>query len=611
MTTITFDGRTPKPHTFAIGMQGEHNAETIRLEGLPEIGTAVLNVVLPDGTGDLMTITDGTVTFTRNQTQKGTMTAWVTVQDETDIVWKSEKFYLAVGELPEIDEPVEQRYPSFVEDVIADVTDIVSQAVAAKDAVFGMSADATTLPAGQSASASYSQGVMHFGIPTGPKGDPFTYEDFTPAQLAALTGPQGPKGDDGPQGDQGDTGERGPQGIQGPQGEPGDTPVFTIGTVEAGDTAAATITGTDTSPVLNLTLPKGDQGDPGDPPTLDIGTVTTGQPGSSAAASVTGDDGEYYLNLTIPRGADGGGVPNGGSTNQALVKNSDTNQDVKWATLTGIPDGGDAGQVLKKTSGTDYDVSWGTASGIPSGGNANQVLKKDSSNTGVEWAGYAVPGGGDVGQVLAKVTGNAGETTWKTVHEIPSGGSSGQILAKSSNTDYAVSWVAKPTGVPTGGTTGQVLAKSSNSNGALTWKTINVPTNPNEANKIYSTWLRNGSVQMGWTSYARELTLAVHGLDSQYYDIYSTIGIELETIYNDFLNGIPVILINEAYDEKDDDGVNYRVTDLYENSYSDGNGEYILEVTRTKRGGVKVNRTFRIFMDTTEYYCWFAEEITT
>ena len=34
----------------------------------------------------------------------------------------------------------------------------------------------------------------------GPKGDPFTYEDFTPEQLAALTGPQGPIGPEGPQG---------------------------------------------------------------------------------------------------------------------------------------------------------------------------------------------------------------------------------------------------------------------------------------------------------------------------------------------------------------------------------------------------------------------------
>lgn len=281
MTTITFEGRSPKPHTIAIGMQGEHNAETIRLEGLPEFGTAVLNVVLPDGTGDLMTITDGTVTFTRNQTQKGTMTAWVTVQDGTDIVWKSEKMYLAVGELPEIDGPVEQRYPGYVEDTIAEMTEIASQTVAAKDAVFGMSAEAQTLPAGESATASYSQGVMHFGIPTGPKGDAFTYSDFTQEQLAALTGPQGPDGH---------------------------TPSFSIGTVESGASAAATITGTDADPILNLTLPKGDKGENGVPANIGVGSVTTGEPGTDADVTISGTgEAGYELNFTIPRGTPGAG----------------------------------------------------------------------------------------------------------------------------------------------------------------------------------------------------------------------------------------------------------------------------------------------------------------
>ena len=46
--------------------------------------------------------------------------------------------------------------------------------------------------------------------PKGDKGDAFTYEDFTPEQLAALKGEKGDKGDAGPQG---------PQGPQGPAGE--------------------------------------------------------------------------------------------------------------------------------------------------------------------------------------------------------------------------------------------------------------------------------------------------------------------------------------------------------------------------------------------------------
>lgn len=55
----------------------------------------------------------------------------------------------------------------------------------------------------------------------GEKGDPFTYADFTPAQLEALRGPQGPKGDTGAQGPKGDTGEKGDTGPQGPKGDTG------------------------------------------------------------------------------------------------------------------------------------------------------------------------------------------------------------------------------------------------------------------------------------------------------------------------------------------------------------------------------------------------------
>ena len=89
--------------------------------------------------------------------------------------------------------------------------------------------------------------------PKGDKGDPFTYADFTPEQLAGLKGEKGDKGDtgeqgiqgeqgpQGPQGPKGDTGEQGPQGLQGPKGDTG----------EQGP--------------QGLQGPKGDKGDKGDP----------------------------------------------------------------------------------------------------------------------------------------------------------------------------------------------------------------------------------------------------------------------------------------------------------------------------------------------------------
>lgn len=56
----------------------------------------------------------------------------------------------------------------------------------------------------------------------GDKGDPFTYSDFTPEQLEALTGPQGPQGERGPQGPQGIQGIKGDTGSQGPKGDQGE-----------------------------------------------------------------------------------------------------------------------------------------------------------------------------------------------------------------------------------------------------------------------------------------------------------------------------------------------------------------------------------------------------
>ena len=83
-------------------------------------------------------------------------------------------------------------------------------------------------------------------------------------QLSEITGPQGPvgpAGKDGAQGPKGDTGEQGPQG---PKGDTGATPNIQIGTVqtlEPGQQATASMSGTPENPLLNLGIPKGENGD--------------------------------------------------------------------------------------------------------------------------------------------------------------------------------------------------------------------------------------------------------------------------------------------------------------------------------------------------------------
>ena len=101
--------------------------------------------------------------------------------------------------------------------------------------------------------------------PQGPKGETGLQGPQGPQGPKGDTGPQGEKGDtglQGPQGEKGDTGEQGPkgdtgpQGIQGPKGETGPANTLTIGTVEIGDSANATITGNSPNQILNLVLPK-------------------------------------------------------------------------------------------------------------------------------------------------------------------------------------------------------------------------------------------------------------------------------------------------------------------------------------------------------------------
>ena len=86
----------------------------------------------------------------------------------------------------------------------------------------------------------------------------------------------------------------------------------------------------------------------------------------------------------------GDSLPTGGTTGQALVKNSDDDKDVKWQTVGGsdLPSGGTTGQILAKHSNTDGDVEWkNEKSEIPSGGTEGQVLTKNSAHDGdVKWA---------------------------------------------------------------------------------------------------------------------------------------------------------------------------------------------------------------------------------
>lgn len=151
---------------------------------------------------------------------------------------------------------------------------------------------------------------------TGPKGDAFTYDDFTPEQLAAL---QGPKGETGAQGQQGPKGETGAAGPQGPKGETG------------------------------ATGPQGPKGDPG----------AQGQQGPKGDPGPKGDDNVMIVTMTTS--ADGAFTANKTIAEITAAYNAGKAVVCNWNTAELVLySAGDAGVFFNAWSGKDTQSFIGT-----------------------------------------------------------------------------------------------------------------------------------------------------------------------------------------------------------------------------------------------------------
>ena len=215
----------------------------------------------------------------------------------------------------------------------------------------------------------------------GDTGDAFTYDDFTPEQLAGLkgdtgdTGPAGPKGDTGDKGetgakgDKGDTGETGATGEKGEQGLKGDT----------GDTGATGDTG-----------PAGAKGDTG---ATGIGTTIKGSYNTYQElvnAHPTGNDGDSYLvngslyvwlnNVWENVGNIKGEKGDTGNTGSQGVKGDTGDSGVKGDTGATGPKG-DTGATGATGQGSDEEAGWK----LP----VDEILTTTTLPTGVS-AGYRV-----------------------------------------------------------------------------------------------------------------------------------------------------------------------------------------------------------------------------
>lgn len=126
------------------------------------------------------------------------------------------------------------------------------------------SAEATTLEAGEEATAEIDGGVLKLGIPKG---------------------------------DAGETGPQGPQGAAGAAGAAATVSVGSVSTLDAGEEATVSNAGTSSAAVFDFGIPKGEKGD-------------TGEAGPAGAAGAAGADGAGVakITLTVEDGAVTGGT---------------------------------------------------------------------------------------------------------------------------------------------------------------------------------------------------------------------------------------------------------------------------------------------------------------
>ena len=189
------------------------------------------------------------------------------------------------------------------------------------------------------------QGPMGPQGPQGMKGDRGSQGEPGPQGIQGIQGPTGPQGEQGPQGPQGPQGEPGPKGDVGPEGPKGDRGeafrIYNILDYESELPDPSTVTDnyayfvnakSETEPyedgmhqwiLMQATNEWYDNGVWNGP----VGPI--GPVGPQGPIGETGPQGPQG-----PKGDTGEGIPNGGTFGQVLMKNSNTDYDVSWSSLS-------------------------------------------------------------------------------------------------------------------------------------------------------------------------------------------------------------------------------------------------------------------------------------
>ena len=207
--------------------------------------------------------------------------------------------------------------------------------------------------------------------PAGPPGPPGATGPTGPVGPSGPAGPAGPTGATGATGAQGDpgvkgdTGATGPAGATGSQGPPGATGA-TGAQGAKGDTGATGATG-----------PTGPTGPPGADSTVPGPPGPTGPTGAKGDTGATGPAG-----ATGATGPPGQGVPVGGTTGQALVKNTGADFDTIWSTpLSGLT----WADVGTGSGGGGAGVAYGTSLPASPVNGQEAILVDSVTNPSYQW----------------------------------------------------------------------------------------------------------------------------------------------------------------------------------------------------------------------------------
>ena len=121
-----------------------------------------------------------------------TIYAWVYITDEdSGITIRKVEIPIAMKAKP-TDQPLDPEDESLVEQVLNRLNDTIDEIPGAIDAALEEAKESGEFDGPKGDPFTYEDFTPEqLEALTGPKGDPFTYEDFTPEQLEALTGPKG------------------------------------------------------------------------------------------------------------------------------------------------------------------------------------------------------------------------------------------------------------------------------------------------------------------------------------------------------------------------------------------------------------------------------------